>query len=368
MNLLTSISLLISLVASQNSDNTTVATSAETELSELAAACLAEPIEYNTSWHIAAVFIVFSAAVLGAIISTILGAQALNSPSQVMTKALHLMKMFGVGVIASTAWIHLLVESFEAFSNPCLPEWWAGYGAAWVGVFGLFAAFAVQLIELAGHSHAVKHHSSSQVSDIPEDTLNLDNTPAIVALGLNGALPTSRVGSTTKDAKHALVDTMLIKTIQSIVLETGIIFHSVIIGVSLGVSADSEFGSLLCALCFHQLFEGMALGVILAESVSTKWLRWSLLVAYFIATPLGTAIGIGLNSTFNESDGTSLLIRGIFNSLSSGVLIYNTYCTLVGGEINHNPVFLQFTTSFKVASFGSMYVGAAAMALIGKWA
>jgi zinc transporter 1/2/3 len=63
-----------------------------------------------------------------------------------------------------------------------------------------------------------------------------------------------------------------------------------------------------------------------------------------------------------------VLMRGIFDSLSSGILIYNTYCTLVGGEINHNSVFTQFTPSFKVACFGSMYFGAAAMALIGKWA
>jgi ZIP zinc/iron transport family len=366
MNLLTSISLLVSLVASQNSDNSTIATSAVTELAPL---CIAEPVEYNTSWRIAAVFIVFGAAALGSIISSTLGARALKQPSQHITMAFHLLKMFGVGVIASTAWIHLLVEAFEAFSSPCLPEWWAGYGAPWVGVFGLFAAFAVQLIELAGHSYARTHHSSSESSKIRQDTKN--NTPAIVALDYSAdpvALPTSRLDDNRSTTTQVSNEFVLIKSISTIVLEMGILLHSVIIGIALGVTGNSEFFPLLIAISFHQLFEGMALVIILSESVMAKWLRWTLLIAYPLSTSLGTAIGIGLQSTYNESDGSMVLMRGIFDSLSSGILIYNTYCTLVGGEINHNSVFTQFTPSFKVACFGSMYFGAAAMALIGKWA
>jgi hypothetical protein len=70
--------------------------------------------------------------------------------------SLSLISPTGIGIIAGTAWIHLLPDSFEKFSSPCLDVWWQRYGTAWVGVFGLFAAFSVQLIEMAGHNHS-KH-------------------------------------------------------------------------------------------------------------------------------------------------------------------------------------------------------------------
>jgi zinc transporter 1/2/3 len=43
------------------------------------------------------------------------------------------------------------------------------------------------------------------------------------------------------------------------ILEVGIATHSFIIGMALGVASGSEVTSLMIALAFHQLFEGMAL-------------------------------------------------------------------------------------------------------------
>lgn len=49
------------------------------------------------------------------------------------------------------------------------------------------------------------------------------------------------------------------RRISTYILEAGIAAHSVIIGVSLGVSTGSEFTGLLIALVFHQFFEGKAI-------------------------------------------------------------------------------------------------------------
>lgn len=46
------------------------------------------------------------------------------------------------------------------------------------------------------------------------------------------------------------------KRISTYILEAGVAAHSVIIGVTLGVSSGSEFIGLLIALLFHQFFEG----------------------------------------------------------------------------------------------------------------
>ena len=67
--------------------------------------------------------------------------------SVVLTKVFQVVKMFGIGVIISTAWIHLLPEAFESFSNPCLKGGWRKYGTNYVGLFALTAAFLIHLIE-----------------------------------------------------------------------------------------------------------------------------------------------------------------------------------------------------------------------------
>ncbi|KAI3926526.1 hypothetical protein MKW92_003598 [Papaver armeniacum] len=47
----------------------------------------------------------------------------------------------------------------------------------------------------------------------------------------------------------------------AVVLECGIVVHSVVIGISLGASSNvCSLKSLVVALSFHQLFEGMGLG------------------------------------------------------------------------------------------------------------
>ena len=51
------------------------------------------------------------------------------------------------------------------------------------------------------------------------------------------------------------------------VLESGIAFHSVLIGIALGVSdSPCTIRPLLAALTFHQFFEGVALGSCLLQA------------------------------------------------------------------------------------------------------
>lgn len=75
--------------------------------------------------------------------------------------------MFGIGVIAATAWCHLLTDAYAQFSNPCLDQSWQGYGANFVGVFALAASFAIQLIELMAVGHAKHRRTASDLDPEP---------------------------------------------------------------------------------------------------------------------------------------------------------------------------------------------------------
>ena len=54
--------------------------------------------------------------------------------------------------------------------------------------------------------------------------------------------------------------------LQCVLLEAGILFHSVFIGMALSVATGPTFAVFLVAIAFHQSFEGLALGSRIAAS------------------------------------------------------------------------------------------------------
>ena len=386
MSLALYLSLLSFVLAQSANENATVS-----EIEEPSAECAAEvPLEYNMPFHIAGVFIILAVSSIGMFGFLFLG--HMKKPPTAVGPILQLAKMFGIGIIAGTAWIHLLPEAFGMFTNPCLDAGWQKYGPAWVGVFGLFAAFMVQLLEMASHSHVKKNASAGSVQNDSEaqcpshivvehahlstgaphleDTIDVPHR--IIAVGEHtevSDVSMSKEGSSTpiySDSKSKKQITL--SSASTIVLEFGILFHSVIIGLTLGVADDATFNTLIVAICFHQLFEGMALGAFVSSTDLSLRSKIVLGLMYPLTTPIGIAIGIGFHQAFNGNSNTLILMQGILNSLSAGILIYSTYCVLVGGEILHNPAFYRYSKNFKVACFLMMYLGAAAMALLAVWA
>ena len=109
-----------------------------------------------------------------------------------------------------------------------------------------------------------------------------------------------------------------------LILEFGVIFHSVIIGLNLG-TAGEEFNTLYPVLVFHQSFEGLGLGARLSAIPFPdryKWLPWTLCTGYGLTTPIAIAIGLGIRMTYNAGSFTANVVSGIFDSTSSGILLW----------------------------------------------
>ncbi|KAF9124139.1 hypothetical protein BGW39_008417 [Mortierella sp. 14UC] len=160
------------------------------------------------------------------------------------------------------------------------------------------------------------------------------------------------------------------REIGTYILELGIALHSVIIGVTLGTTVGAEFVSLLIALLFHQFFEGVALGGRIAslQFKRSSFRPWLLSAWFACSTPLGIAIGIGIRSTYEGESVTALIVQGVFDACSAGILLYTALVQLMSTEINSNVAFREASKGSQVVQFFALWMGAAAMAIVGKWA
>lgn len=154
------------------------------------------------------------------------------------------------------------------------------------------------------------------------------------------------------------------------ILEFGVIFHSVFIGLTLAVTGD-EFNVLYIVLVFHQTFEGLGLGSRLATAEwpdKKRWMPWVLGAAYGFATPIAIAIGLGVRESFEPNSQKTRVVNGIFDSISAGILIYTGLVELMAHEFMFNQEMRRSSIKMMLFAFSCMSLGAGLMALLGKWA
>ena len=153
-----------------------------------------------------------------------------------------------------------------------------------------------------------------------------------------------------------------------LILEFGVIFHSVIIGLNLGVAGD-EFSTLYVVLVFHQSFEGLGIGARMSAIpfAPSSILPWFLCSAYGLTTPIAIAIGLGLRTTYNSGSYTANVVSGVLDSMSAGILIYTGLVELLARDFLFDP--RRERNSKRLAfMMGTTFLGAGLMALLGKWA
>lgn len=154
-----------------------------------------------------------------------------------------------------------------------------------------------------------------------------------------------------------------------LILEFGVIFHSVIIGLTLG-SAGPEFAVLYPVIVFHQSFEGLGIGARMSAIPFPKrlsWLPWALCAGYGLTTPIAIAAGLGVRTTYNSGSFTANVVSGVLDSISAGILIYTGLVELLARDFLFNP---DRTRDNRQLTFMiiSVLLGAGVMALLGKWA
>lgn len=164
-------------------------------------------------------------------------------PIALLTCVLILIYLVGTGVILATAFVHILPAALTNFNSPCLSDGWRSY-SAFAGVFCMISSFALQLLELAAVAN-VERIRARKVRDTKEDI----ETPS----------GSSLTSATLFDDHHHVhsagmfEDGDAFKHIGTLILELGIVMHSVIVGVALSTTGTEQYMTLLIALVFHQV-------------------------------------------------------------------------------------------------------------------
>ena len=87
---------------------------------------------------------------------------------------------------------------------------------------------------------------------------------------------------------------------------------------------------------------------------------------FALTTPVGIAIGLGISNVYDENSPTALIVEGIFNAASAGILIYMALVDLLAADFM-NPR-MQKNGRLQLGSNVSLLLGAGCMSLLAKWA
>ncbi|KAG8626407.1 hypothetical protein KVT40_005352 [Elsinoe batatas] len=334
--------------------------------------CDAQTREYNIPLRVGMLFVVLVTSSI-AVFTPILLSSVLKN--RIVSFVLLQLKQFGTGVLVSTAFVHLYTHAELMLTNSCItwPERYEGTTAAIV-MAGIFLSF---LVEYVGSRIIIRALSKDNVGgetgssrDSAADSSE-ENSKSTAEATL------AHMGHGMNDHAGTFFAHPQQQKLSVLVVEAGIVFHSVLIGLTLILAGDSVFGSLVVVIIFHQMFEGLALGSRIAElptsSPPTGGAPVTMLTKYLYAgvfaliTPIGMAIGLGVLDTWNGNDAGTLIAIGTLDALSAGILAWVSLVEMWAGDWLHGPL---ARASAKVAgpSLGSLMLGMVLMSVLGKWA
>ncbi|KAL6921444.1 hypothetical protein ACHAPO_004858 [Fusarium lateritium] len=336
-----------------------------------AAECNGEAVDLGRrGLRIGAIFIIMASSLIGAILPIFLARQK-TIPVPKFT--FFICKFVGTGVIIATAFMHLLVPAVENLGDECLEDRLGGYD--WAEAIALMTVMVMFFVEMlaARLSNADMEHNHSDEFDPAMEVIAKKSPSTDIETGDRRASGYAPGGDEhlahgrehkEGDAQGGLAGQLL----AIFILEFGVVFHSIFIGLTLGTIASDELTVLLIVLVFHQMFEGLGLGSRLAVAPwprNRQWMPYLLGCIFALSTPIGIAAGIGAKPN-NASD--QKLINGIFDAISAGILMYTGLVELLAHEFMFNPYMRKAPIKILLLAFACVSFGVAVMAILAKWA
>ncbi|KAJ7106570.1 Zinc/iron permease [Mycena epipterygia] len=269
-------------------------------------------------------------------------------------------KHFGTGVILSSAFCHLLQDAFENLQSPVVDKVYPKIGqqTGFIIMSSLLLTFVVEYIATStkytgadGNDTSGCFHSP-QFRLLPSSYLATTRSPtrhgtlsrhegrvlsSYVTTDADADAFLSEVGTEGDFEQRA--DALKIvcgrQLVGIMVLEFGILLHSLVIGLILALTGGGDFTSLLTAIISHQLFEGLSLGIRIAALPDAKarrdWFSTTLSLLFALTTPVRLALGLRVFAP-GAQGASSLLIKEVMSAVSAGMLIYAATVEMIAAD------------------------------------
>ncbi|XP_072957527.1 fe(2+) transport protein 1-like [Typha angustifolia] len=274
-----------------------------------------------------------------------------------------LVKAFASGVILATGYMHVLPDAFDDLTSPCLPENpWGKF--PFTTFIAMLAALFTLMIDssMLTFFNRTKKSGSADVAVVDyESPMQTVSVPAMHGHGHCGPVQFD------KDDADAAKSALKRNRVVAQVLEMGIVVHSVVIGLSLGASQNPcTIRPLVAALCFHQLFEGMGLGGCILQAEYGAKMKSILAFFFATTTPFGIALGLALSNVYSDNSPTALIVVGVLNATSAGLLNYTALVDLLAADFMGAK--LQGSIKLQFLAFAAVFLGAGGMSVMAIWA
>ncbi|KAL3530912.1 hypothetical protein ACH5RR_010234 [Cinchona calisaya] len=320
------------------------------------------------------IFVIFITSVIGITLPVFLARLFQGKPAY--DKAVLIIKCFAAGVILSTSLVHVLPDAFDALADCQVSSQHPWKDFPFSGLITLIGVLTALFVDLTATSHVEGGHGGhghhgQKVKDGEYKQIGMSEEAGkkSAAVELTGEVG----GGVDFEAQAPMAAEDLVKLKQKLVsqvLEIGIIFHSVIIGVTMGMSQNKcTIRPLVAALSFHQIFEGMGLGGCIAQAGFSIGTTAYMCFMFAVTTPLGIVLGMIMFSVtgYDDTSPNALILEGLLGSLSSGILIYMALVDLIALDFFHNKL-MNSQLLLKRASFIALVLGSTSMSILALWA
>lgn len=298
---------------------------------------------YTTFFHACAAFALLLASSVGSLVPLL---SKYYPPLKVPYSFFVYAKSLGTGVILGVGFIHLLDPAQSLLSKRKI-----GFLSADASGSVAFAACLGSALLM----HSIEAIVSTRyATEIGEDFPSVESDRLVSSPLLSQSSPVSHGGHSHMHA-HVSVDVLSEDSIRArvaaLMMGFGTSFHSLFIGFTLGTCENTQLFVLVCALCLHQLFEGLALGTKLVESpISVKY-ECGMAVLFVLSAPLTTLLAVVAMTLMPHSAAffSFSLTQGLTDGCCAGILMY------LGFGLLHNDFFSDM--HLLIAESGKKQIG-----------
>jgi solute carrier family 39 (zinc transporter), member 1/2/3 len=332
-------------------------------------------MDYSLQLRIGSVFILFGASLIGVVAPLYYSSggktefTAESHKDITESDGFRIVRTFAAGIMLGVAFIHLLDDGVDKLLSVSLDYPPLGYTLATVGAL---LVLGFEQIAMTMINSNVRNGEEGLKNSKDIESYSADSPQALSGIESPTSPKACDHGRAINMISNASSFTVIVKAYM---MEISIAIHSIIIGVAVGGLAGEEniqsLQALIIAIAFHQFFEGLGLGTVIAAARlhfgTAKMAIFALVFA--LTVPIGVIIGIFITTDQSIEEGPSVTqqyTEGCLNSLAAGIMIYIALVEMIADDFQAAAI--AHNVSLKIKMFSSLVIGNLCMAILALWA